>query len=215
MRKSLLAIAALFCSLALLPAQQQETVKTETTAAKPTAEQSNVQLKPTNEWTFLQVGFLPGVPGCTENSNVYGIKLGLPLVDGDGRVCGMEPSFLYSGTSYVSGLQASWFGPSIAKTIKGVQGSIPINITDKISGFQGSVSNVSLEEVKGVQAGAVSVGYKVSGAQLSAVNVVADELKGFQFGVVNYSDSKGVQLGFINIIKDGYIPFTLIFNCSN
>lgn len=203
MKKMLSCMAAFLVSCTIMTAQN-------TTAAAP----KNEPPTPMNKWTFFQIGFLPGVPGYTKVSNVYGLKLGAPLVDGEGRVCGLEPSFLYSGTSYVDGLQASWFGPAICREINGFQASIPVTIARTMYGSQASVTNIITDTGYGFDAGAVNIAKNFYGFQLSAVNVTTEEFRGFQFGVFNYSNKKGCQMGLVNIIKDGPLPFMLIFNGS-
>ncbi|HCE43751.1 MAG TPA: hypothetical protein DET40_09400 [Lentisphaeria bacterium] len=232
MKKLMLVIAVFFCGAVLVSAQGQ--VKAAAPAAQP-------EKKPLDQWTFFQIGFFPGVPESTKNSNVCGLKLGFPMVDGYGRVGGVEPSLFYSGTDYVKGVQATLVGPSIgqeilgvqtacvgptiAKTVHGLQLSGMFNLADDLlgcglgvaniaksmAGFQISAVNVS-EKVVGGQISAVNVSGMVIGAQVSAVNFANDELKGAQIGVVNYSKKNGCQLGLFNIIEDSPLPFTIIFN---
>lgn len=183
--------------------------------------------RPLDEWTFLQLGFFPNTPGYTKKSNVYGIKLGLPMCSGWGRVYGVEASGLYSGTNYVDGIQASWFGacigreifgvqattfgPCISRVSYGVQASGPFcYASEHLSGIQASLVNISGEHY-GIQAGVVNISKPFTGFQTGAVNIV-EKIDGLQFGAFNYSKGKAVQMGFINIIEDGWLPFTLIFN---
>ena len=203
MKKMLSCMAAFLVSCTIMTAQ-------DTTAAA----EKTVTPKPASDWTFFQIGFLPGVPGSTKYSNVYGLKLGAPLVDGEGRVCGLEPSFLYSGTSYIDGLQASWFGPAICREFNGLQASIPVSIARTMYGAQAAVVNIIREDGYGFGAGAINIAKNFYGFQLSAANVATGEFRGFQFGVFNYSEKKGCQMGLVNIIKDGPLPFMIIFNGS-
>ncbi len=168
--------------------------------------------KPLSEWTFFQLGFFPGVPGSTDYSNVYGMKLGAPMVSGYGRVYGIEPSIFYSGTDYVKGIQASWFGPAIGKNIEGLHASCVTCIADEVTGIEGSVVNVT-DNFVGLQAGAVNVTKDSTGLQLGAVNY-SKYTAGLQFGAINYSCEGSCQLGFINIIEDGLLPFMILFNVS-
>ncbi|MFA6567279.1 MAG: hypothetical protein WCS96_03635 [Victivallales bacterium] len=213
MKKMTLMLAALFCGAWLVSAQAEN-------------KKNAPELKPLDNWTFFQIGFFPGIPSGTGNSNVYGLKLGAPMVDGYGRVYGIEPSLLYSGTDYVNGIQATWvgpsicketygiqaawFGPTIAKKVYGLQASCAVNVLDDIMGFQPGAVNIA-KNVCGFQASVVNVAEKVTGLQASAVNVTK-EITGLQFGAVNYSRKNGCQIGAINIIEDGWIPFTLLFN---
>ncbi len=169
-------------------------------------------LKPLDDWTFFQIGFLPGFPQGTNYSNVYGIKLGAPMVSGTGsRVYGIEPSLLFSGSDYVYGIQAGWFGATKAKQVWGLQANCMVNVADEVIGFEPGLVNVT-KEITGFQASAVNVSRKVTGFQASAVNVASEELKGVQLGVVNYSKKGGCQFGLVNVIEDGFLPFMIIFN---
>lgn len=213
MKKMTLVLTVLFCGAWLVSAQAVDDKKAP-------------EFKPYNEWTIFQLGFFPGVPSGTGNSNVYGFKLGAPMVDGYGRVDGLEASVLYSGTDYIKGVQAtgagpsiakvvegiqtSWTGPTIANKVCGLQASCTLNITEDMIGFEPGLVNIA-KNVRGFQASAVNIAEKVVGFQMSAVNLTK-ELTGLQFGAFNYSKKNGVQIGAINIIEDGWIPFTLLFN---
>lgn len=168
--------------------------------------------KPADNWTFFQIGFFPGIPGCTETSNVYGLKLGAPMVGGYGRVCGIEPSFFYSGTDYIKGIQAAWVGYSDAKEVYGLQASMGACNVDKLTGIQTGAVCVA-DKVTGIQLAGVSVLNDVTGIQAGIVNV-AKYVGGLQLGAFNYSNEGACQIGAINIIEDGYIPCMLIFNIS-
>ena len=104
--KSVLIAAFVFSVLGLVAAEK--------TASAPAAP------KQVN-WTPFQLAFLPGVPGSTWDSTVYGLKLGIPATGGIGLVKGVEASFFYSGTRDVEGCQASWFGPAIAEDVYGIR----------------------------------------------------------------------------------------------
>ncbi|MFZ2655080.1 MAG: hypothetical protein WAX69_09175 [Victivallales bacterium] len=232
MKKLVLMMVVLFCGVMLVSAQGQD--KAGAPAAQP-------EQKPLDPWTFFQLGFFPGIPESTQNSNVCGLKLGFPMVDGYGRVNGVEPSLFYSGTEYVKGVQATLVGPSIgqeilgvqtacvgptiAKKVHGLQLSGMHNVADEMTGVELGVANIAKsimgcqisavnvsEKVAGCQISAVNVSGKVIGFQASAVNLARDELLGFQLGVVNYSRKSGCQLGLFNIIEDGTLPFMIIFN---
>ena len=183
---------------------------------------------PHDQWSLFQIGFFPEWPSFTRLSNVYGIKLGAPMCDGYGRVYGIEPSILYSGTRYVGGIQASFWGTCLAREIYGIQSSTfgPC-ITGSVYGLQAVGSLGMAEEVYGAQIAPVTmcgtelVGIqfgvvnmttkKLTGFQGGAVNLV-EELDGVQLGVFNYSEKNGLQFGAINIIKNGFIPFMLLIN---
>jgi hypothetical protein len=182
-------------------------------APAPVSAAADRQLPSLEDWTFFQLGFVPGYPTGCRMSNVYGMKLGAPMTSGYGRVYGVEPSIFYSGTDHIMGAQASWFGPAIGKEIIGVQAGPGSAVAKSVRGFQAGAASVS-ETVEGVQAAIVSVADRVAGAQFAAVNVANDEVRGLQFGMVNYSGGKSCQIGLVNIIEGGEWPFMLLFNLS-
>lgn len=194
------------------------------------SEETKQEPKELSDWTSFQLGFFPGAPSATNYSNVYGLKLGAPMVAGHGRIYGIEPSVLYSGTNYVQGIQATilgacisrqvygmqaaWFGFAMSDKVNGFQGSIGAAVSGKLSGFQASLANVTTEKSFGCQGSVVNIATNFKGFQAAAVNIASDTLEGVQLGVVNYSDHKGCQFGLVNIIKDGFLPFMIIFNVS-
>ncbi len=168
--------------------------------------------KPADNWTFFQLGFLPGLPGSMETSNVYGLKLGAPMVCGYGRVSGLEPSFFYSGTDYIKGIQAAWVGLSDAKEVYGIQGSMGVCLVENAWGIQTGAVSVA-KKVTGIQFSGVNVSDNVTGVQGGIVNV-STSVKGLQLGALNYSSESAFQIGALNIIEDGMIPYMIIMNFS-
>ena len=182
------------------------------------------------QWSIFQIGFLPKWPSFTKISNVYGLKLGAPMCSGYGRVFGIEPSILYSGTRHVwgvqaslfgtclaqelRGIQASSFGPSMTTKLKGLQAVGSLGMADTVIGAQIAPVTICRNSVTGFQFGAVNLARPVTGFQGGAVNI-AEDVTGFQLGIFNYAKRRGLQFGLVNIIKDGFIPFTLIFNYSS
>ena len=181
-----------------------------------------------DSWTLFQIGFLPLWPSFTKVSNVYGVKLGAPMCSGYGRVYGVEPSLLYSGTRYIGGVQATFWGTCLAREVYGIQASsFGPSMTGRIYGIQAVGSLGMAEEVYGAQIAPVTMcGTELIGIQFGGVNLtkkrltgfqggavnISEEVKGVQLGVFNYSDKDGIQFGGINIIRNGWIPFTLGIN---
>lgn len=181
-----------------------------------------------DSWTLFQIGFLPMWPSFTKVSNVYGMKLGAPMCSGYGRVYGVEPSLLYSGTRYVGGVQATFwgtciardvygiqassFGPSITRTIYGIQAVGSLGMAEEVYGAQIAPVTMCGTELMGIQFGGVNISKDVlTGFQGGAVNIAKD-VKGLQFGVFNYCDKNTFQVGGINVIKDGWLPFMIGIN---
>ncbi len=194
----------------------------------PKGEIPEVPPLPHNKWTLFQIGFSPEWPSFTRMSNVYGVKLGAPMCDGYGRVYGVEPSILYSGTRYIGGIQASFWGTCLAREVYGIQSSTfgPC-ITGSIYGLQAVGSLGMAEEVYGAQIAPVTMcGTELTGIQFGVVNMtskkltgfqggavnLAEELDGVQLGVFNFSEKDGLQFGALNIIKNGWLPFFPVVN---
>ncbi|MEG2075947.1 MAG: hypothetical protein RRY34_05545 [Victivallaceae bacterium] len=196
-----------------------------------------------NSWSPFQVGFFPNFPDATVHTPVYGIKSGWPMCGGVSAVYGVEVSWLYSGTAIIRGVQASWIynhnvdcnglqGSWIINYNRdmfyGLQASALVNIMGSGTGFQGGgfnysdnftgvqaglLGNFNAGNFRGFQTGMYNVSDVVNGFQLSGVNV-AKELNGFQFGFVNVAEKRGFQMGLVNIIKGGCIPFMPLMNFS-
>ncbi len=208
--------------------------------AQEPAVNNESMLRPADEWTFIQVCFLPNVPKSSHNSNVYGVKSGWPITCGIGRIYGLEASWFYSGTAIVTGIQASWcvcdsdycdglsasFLTSLArKQMRGVQASSyvqsgdlqglqagAVTIAKKMTGFQAGVCAALADEVCGFQTSAVALNKgELSGVQF-ALYGQTEKSSGVQFGIVNVSKGKGVQFGAFNYMKDALIPFFPIVN---
>ena len=70
--------------------------------------------------------------------------------------------------------------------------------------------------VRGASFGFVNVAEFIQGYQGGFLNIT-DELQGLQGGLFNWSKSKGskkfgLQIGLINIMEDGFLPFFPFFN---
>lgn len=174
-------------------------------------------------WTPIQLVVFPGVPPCILDSNIRGLKVGIPCSGGTGSLQGVEASFLYSGTSYghpeseVEGIQCSWFGPCIAQTLSGVQATQLFAYANNITGFQAAplaflrndsvgfqfgCGVVAMNGFDGFQAGAATVtAGNFNGCQLGVVNVAPKECTGAQLGGVAVAgDTSGCQFNIVNII---------------
>jgi hypothetical protein len=81
--------------------------------------------------------------------------------------------------------------------VDGVEASLFTSMTDNVNGFQTAGFYVDTQ--------------KMNGLQFSIVNS-ADDLGGVQLGIVNMTQKKGFQIGFVNYIKDGMIPFLPVIN---
>ena len=165
-------IIVLVISCVLLPnvfsQGKRERVYTPTeTVTERIAGQPPEKLPPLDEWDGFQLAFFPGFPSGTINSNVYGLKLGLPMSSGEGRVWGTELSIFSSTTRHMKGFQTSVFA----------------NVCAILDGFQ-----------------------------LGLINIATVSADGLQAGLVNFSDECGFQIGLVNVIAQGPVPFMLLIN---
>ena len=167
--------------------------------------------EPLTYWTFVQIGFLPTVPRGTQNSNVYGLKLGAPMVDGKGRVYGVEPSLMYSGTNYVGGIQAAWVGACISRKVDGLQAAGGFCMCEEMNGLMPAIVNIN-KIMRGYQPGFVNITEELTGFQSGFVNIAKKKCTGFQLGFINLSKENGCQLGVLNFIEDGWLPVCPFFN---
>ena len=127
---------------------------------------ANDLLNEEKPWDFLGVSFISGVPSSADESNVGGIRIGLPVAGGENKVYGVE-----------IGAACCW-----TEEVAGVQTAPLFCVSDKLSGLQASPVNVT------------------------------KKVKGIQFGLVNIADDATFQLGIVNYMRDGVLPYTIIFN---
>lgn len=150
------------------------------------------------ESSVFQVGIIDNFPHYTEFSNINGLKLGLPMSSGDGIVNGLEFSLYTSSTKNINGVQFALIANE-ANNLEGVQLGWVNNIRKTLYGLQLFAVNISTGIVNGLQLGIINYTKRIFGLQV---------------GVVNYAKDKGTQIGGINIIENGWLPVTLLFNIS-
>lgn len=142
---------------------------TTSTVTNPVQNTVPVTVAVQNErWDGFLAGFWFGAPSSIEYANVSGVKLGLPISSGKGKVVGFEWGFCCT-TENVKGFQWAMLGPGIATDLSGAQMSL-VNVIDK--------------NLVGAQIGIVNIG-QASGWQFGIVNH-ADNA-GFQLGIVNFN----------------------------
>lgn len=94
-----------------------------------------------NSWDFFGLVLFPGVPTSSNDTNIGGLRVGLPISGGKNKVCGIEFAAIGCMTSSLYGLQtAPMF--CTAKTMYGLQAS-PVNFADKVRGMQFGIFNSS------------------------------------------------------------------------
>lgn len=94
-------------------------------------------------WDFFGVVFIPGVPSSSNDSNIGGIRVGLPISGGTNEMCGIEVGAACCWTQDVSGIQTAPLF-CIAETVNGLQAS-PVTVADKVNGMQFGIVNISKE----------------------------------------------------------------------
>lgn len=132
----------------------------------------------------LQIGLWNSVPGNQDAIPVYGLRFGLPFCGGSSAVNGVDFAILGSSSAKVNGFS---FAPL----------------------FTGAMFSSGVR--RGLSVSCVNLDSKLQGVAVGAVNV-AGEVEGVQIGAVNYAKKKGLQIGLVNIIPDGFLPVMILFN---
>lgn len=145
MKKSTLAIVlSVVCCFSALA----QDVKTATPA--PAAPPEVTQQR----WDAFIAGFWFGAPASIETANVRGLKWGLPISSGQGKVIGFEWSFFCGATDTVEGFQWAMIGANVSKDVSGMQMALVNVVEKKIDGVQFGIVNKCVN--KGVQIGIVN-----------------------------------------------------------
>lgn len=86
--------------------------------------------------------------------------------------------------------------------------------TATVNGIEAAFFATDSKEVNGIQTAIfATVGENNSGLQFSIVNKTESN-KGLQLGIVNIAKKSAFQIGLINYIEDGLLPFTILFNVN-
>lgn len=102
---------------------------------------------------------------------------------------------------------------SLNSKIYGVKVGAPISSGNGIvDGVEAALFTAMTANVNGFQTAVFfTESQKMNGLQFSIVNY-AEDVGGVQLGVVNMAQKKGFQIGILNYIKDGMIPFLPVIN---
>lgn len=97
--------------------------------------------------------------------------------------------------------------------VGGMRFGLPVSGGDTVVyGIETAVFCCTSKEVGGLQTAPLfCVSTRIKGIQASPVNIAKDVV-GMQFGLVNISDNATFQLGVINYMKNGIVPFLPIIN---
>ena len=94
-----------------------------------------------NTWDFFGIVLFPGVPTSSNDANIAGIRVGLPVAGGKNEVCGVEFAAIGCMTASLYGLQTAPLFCT-GDVVYGIQAS-PVNIADKVRGLQFGIFNSS------------------------------------------------------------------------
>jgi len=189
--------------------------------------------------SYFQLGFWYNFPKSQMTSDVYGIKTGWPMCAGEGSLNGIEASWLGSLTHKVNGFQASWticYSRQLnglqatlitclnTETLNGAQLAPVFNMACDVNGLQASCINISNNFIGFQPAAIMNVSQNVTGFQAAPVLNVAADVTGMQAGLINTAKkssfqlglvnvaSNGCQIGLLNFMKGGFLPFFPIIN---
>ncbi len=129
-------------------------------------------------WDFVQVGFTFDMPKVTQDIDVYGFKVGLPMSGGPTSVTGIEMAFIAGATQNITGVQACTFA-SISKNLTGLQFSM-VNYCEDVDGMQVGIANFAEKEAS---------------FQFGIFN--SSKGSGFQLGLFNYIEGASVPFMMI------------------
>lgn len=83
-----------------------------------------------------------------------------------------------------------------------------------VYGVEGAVINAGTPEMTGFKGAlAYTTGNRMDGVILAPVNCVTN-FKGLALAVVNYAKTGGIQIGILNFLEDGFLPWFPIVNFS-
>ncbi|MEI6055233.1 MAG: hypothetical protein WCR55_04160 [Lentisphaerota bacterium] len=132
-----------------------------------------------------------------DNTDVNGVRFGLPMSSGLGTVDGAEISLVCSDTA----------------NIIGFQGALLVNMTNNLNGFQMGMANMIREHGKWGQLGVICFAAKrVEGFQMSLFNY-SRGTDGVQIGIISYAeDLSYLQFGILCYNKEAWVPMLIGIN---
>lgn len=114
-----------------------------------------------------------------------------------------------------------WFDPPekmVSKEIEGLAVGLPVFDGNEIEGASFALCASIFKSAEGLQA--TLLGFNsadsMDGIQISFVNLIKKHVSeaAVQLGIVNYSTGNTLQIGLVNINKDGLLPVMILFNLS-
>lgn len=130
----------------------------------------------------VDIGFWFDCPESTTDTDVEGVRFGVPMSAGKGSVKGLEWALFMAATDRIEGMQWTLIGSNLAQSVEG---------------FQFSFFNLTAVEMSGVQLGLYNFSPK-GGCQFGLIN--------FSEGKADF------QLGLLNYNAEARFPVTLLVN---
>jgi len=146
------------------------------------------------------------------NDGIYGRGVQAnPLINlNESQFTGLQASCIANVTDQATGMQSSLF--NFAGDFSGFQFSGLTNTAARFNGLQLSCFNAA-ESLAGCQIGAFALTNKASKSlQISAFNV-NERGTALQIGALSCGE-RGIQIGLINVMKNGFLPIMILFNFS-
>ena len=142
--------------------------------------------------------------------NVTGLSLGIGSKVN--TLDGIQGDFIYNDANKVRGLKSAIY--ETADVVYGLEGGLVSVNRREMKGIQAGLVAINKGEMVGLHNGFVTMAEgNVTGVQLGFVNYNTGHLTGVQLGFVNYVNNiKGLQIGLVNIAKNGYLPAMIFVN---
>lgn len=196
-RNKLLSLTIISLNLILFQAFAEEetsTEKAQVESSQATARENKPEQTEAEEVKSIDVRYSAY---DRDNTDVNGVRFGLPMSSGLGTVDGAEISLVCSDTA----------------NIIGFQGALLVNMTNNLEGVQMGMANMIRERGKWGQLGVICFAAKrVEGAQISLFNY-SRGTDGVQIGIINYAeDLSYLQFGILCYNKEAWIPMLLGVN---
>ena len=143
--------------------------------------------------------------------NVTGLSIGIGSKVN--TLDGIQWDFIYNDAQKVRGIKSAYFYET-ADTVYGLEGALVSINRSEMKGIHGGLVSWNKGEMVGLHSGFVTIDEgDVTGVEWGFVNYNKGHLTGVQLGFVNYVNNiKGLQIGLLNIAKNGYLPAMIFIN---
>lgn len=143
--------------------------------------------------------------------NITGVDLGIGSKAD--TVDGIQWDFIYNNTHKVRGIKSAYFYET-SDIVYGLEGGLVSVNHQEMKGIHGGLVSINEGEMVGLHSGFVTIDKgDITGVQWGFVNYTPGHLTGVQFGFVNYvEDIYGLQIGLLNIARNGWLPAMIFVN---